>query len=148
MLAAFRVNIIKRIEFIRGRGSVLYGSNAMSAVINIVTQDVETNNVVYSEIMGKGGANGRTIQGQFSANDLKVTVAGRMLEKEVKDYQYTYQVADFMGTVLDTATATGSSPDESMGAFINVAYKGLKLSTSLNDYRGAYISQSVIGTNR
>jgi outer membrane receptor for ferrienterochelin and colicin len=148
MLAAFPVNIIERIEVIRGPGSVLYGSNAMSAVINIVTRDVETNNVVYSEIMGKGGANGRTIQGQFSANDLKVTLAGRMLEKEVKDYQYAYQVVDFMGAVVDTATVTGSSPDESMGAFINVAYKGLKLSTSLNDYRGAYISQNVIGTNR
>jgi outer membrane receptor for ferrienterochelin and colicin len=71
-----------------------------------------------------------------------------MLEKEVKNYQYTYPVTNFMGVVTDTATVTGSSPDESLGAFINVEYKGLRLSTSLQDYRGAYIVQNVIGTNR
>jgi outer membrane receptor for ferrienterochelin and colicins len=148
MLGAFPVNIIERIEVIRGPGSVLYGSNAMSAVINIVTKEVDRNNVVYSEIRGKGGANGRTLNGQFAVKDLKVTLAGRMLEKEVRNYSYTYPVADFFGVVSDTATITGSIPDKSAGAFVNVAYKGLRLSTSLQDYRTGYLEQNVFGLNK
>jgi outer membrane receptor for ferrienterochelin and colicins len=147
MLAAFPVNIIERIEVIRGPGSVLYGSNAMSAVINIVTREVETNNVAYSEIVGKGGASGRTLQGQFAIKDLKVTLAGRMLNKQDQTYQYTYPVADFFGNVSDTATVTATSPDKSLGAFMNLQYKGLRLTSSLQDYRGLYLSQSAFGTN-
>jgi outer membrane receptor for ferrienterochelin and colicins len=148
MMGAFPVNIIERIEVIRGPGSVLYGSNAMSAVINIVTMDVETNNVSYTEIFGKGGANGRTIQGQFSVKDLKVTMAGRMLEKETHDYSFTYPVADFFGNVTDTTTITGSIPDKSAGAFIDVKFKGLRLSTSLTDYRTGYLEQNAFGSNK
>lgn len=36
---AFPLDIIKQIEIIRGPGSVLYGSNAFSGVINIITQN-------------------------------------------------------------------------------------------------------------
>jgi len=148
MLGAFPVNIIERIEVIRGPGSVLYGSNAMSAVINIVTQDVEKTNVAYTEIFGKGNANGRTLEGQFAVKDVKVTVAGRMLEKQVQDYSYTYPVADFFGNVSDTSTVTGSIPDESLGGFVNVEYKGLRLTTSLQDYRTGYLEQNAFGLNK
>lgn len=148
MLAAFPVNIIERIEVIRGPGSVLYGSNAMSAVINIVTKDVERNNVSYSEIRGKGGANGRTLNGQFAVKDLKVTIAGRMLEKESYDYSFTHPVVDMFGIISDTITSSGSLIDKSAGAFVNVEYKGLHLSTSLQDYRTGYLEQNVFGTNK
>ncbi len=38
LLQGFPIDIIERIEFIRGPGSVLYGSNAFAGVINIVTK--------------------------------------------------------------------------------------------------------------
>jgi len=38
MFAKFPLSIIERVEFIRGPGSAIYGSNAMSGVINIITR--------------------------------------------------------------------------------------------------------------
>lgn len=44
LFAKFPVSIIERVEFIRGPGSSIYGSNAMSGVINIITRS-ETNEI-------------------------------------------------------------------------------------------------------
>ncbi|NRB37403.1 MAG: TonB-dependent receptor [Pseudomonadales bacterium] len=49
----FPVSIIERIEFIRGPGSVLYGSNAYTGVINIITQSATQNR---QQIAYQGGS--------------------------------------------------------------------------------------------
>src|ERR1051326_7195891 len=43
LIESFPVRILERIEVIRGPGSVLYGSNAFSGVINLITRKAETN---------------------------------------------------------------------------------------------------------
>ncbi|MBW2635035.1 MAG: TonB-dependent receptor plug domain-containing protein [Deltaproteobacteria bacterium] len=45
---------IKRIEFIRGPGSALYGANAFSGVINIITK--ETEDIDGLELTARGGS--------------------------------------------------------------------------------------------
>lgn len=50
------ITSIKQIEIIRGPGSTLYGTNAFSAVINIITKDGKENQGAYSYI--KGGSFG------------------------------------------------------------------------------------------
>ena len=50
LLEAFPVGILERIEVIKGPGSVLYGSDAFSAVVNLITQKAVTNEVV---VMGR-----------------------------------------------------------------------------------------------
>jgi len=48
----FPIEMVKRIEVIRGAGSILYGSGAISGVINIITKssDNATKNLVFSSI--------------------------------------------------------------------------------------------------
>ena len=41
VLESFPVDALDHIEVVRGPGSVLYGSNAFSAVINLITKDVQ-----------------------------------------------------------------------------------------------------------
>lgn len=43
MYESFPVNVIDHLEVIRGPGSVLYGSNAFSAIINIITKNYQYN---------------------------------------------------------------------------------------------------------
>jgi outer membrane receptor for ferrienterochelin and colicins len=41
VLESFPIDALDHIEVIRRPGSVLYGSNAFSAVINLITKDVQ-----------------------------------------------------------------------------------------------------------
>jgi outer membrane receptor for ferrienterochelin and colicin len=43
LLESFPVNVLERIEVSKGPGSVLYGSNAFSAVVNLITREAESN---------------------------------------------------------------------------------------------------------
>jgi outer membrane receptor for ferrienterochelin and colicins len=55
LYTAFPVDLIDRIEVVRGPGSVLYGSNALSGVINIITQHPEKTDI---KLTGGGGSFG------------------------------------------------------------------------------------------
>src|SRR5690606_30083740 len=75
ILAAFPVNIIERIEVIRGPGSVLYGSNAFSMVINIVTEKPAEDNISLTGILGDGGAKGALAKASLKRGDFSITGA-------------------------------------------------------------------------
>jgi len=60
----FPIHQIEQIEVIRGSGSVLYGTNAFSAVINIVTKKNNANSVTLRGRYGSGNT-GQT-EGEFS----------------------------------------------------------------------------------
>jgi outer membrane receptor for ferrienterochelin and colicin len=78
---AFPITIIKQIEIIRGPGSVLYGSNAFTGVINIVTQNAEeTRNELIASL---GSFSTRAIKGSasYSNEDFSV-IAGMHIFKE------------------------------------------------------------------
>ena len=148
MMGAFPVNIIERIEVIRGPGSVLYGNMAMSAVINIVTKGVDRNNVDYTEIFGPDGASGRTMQAQFSSGDFRATVGGRMLKKAPQAVSADVATFDFLTFETDTTTVSIEEPDEALGAFAKVSYKGFTFSTALQQYEAIYFEQGVFGVNK
>ena len=57
MLESFPIDVIERIEVIKGPGSVLYGTQAVSAVINVITKTPERNGVSVSGMGTEGGFN-------------------------------------------------------------------------------------------
>ena len=63
-MTAFPVNAIDRIEFVRGPGSVLYGSNAYSGVINIITQ--QDDDISASANITTGSFNAFALNGQIN----------------------------------------------------------------------------------
>jgi outer membrane receptor for ferrienterochelin and colicin len=65
LLESFPVEILERIEIIKGPGSVLYGSNAFSAVVNLITKKAKANQATISASGGPRGAVDSI--GQFSA---------------------------------------------------------------------------------
>jgi iron complex outermembrane receptor protein len=86
------VEMIKRVEIIRGPGSSLYGSNAVFAVINIITRDgADVKN--WAELKAQGGnketARGETIVGKKFDNGLDVIAgASRFSSEGDNDIKY------------------------------------------------------------
>ena len=62
LLEAFPVNALEKIEVIKGPGSVLYGSNAFSAVVNLITKKSEGNGLTVSGFGGEKGVQGNSGQ--------------------------------------------------------------------------------------
>lgn len=140
MLAAFPVNIIERIEVIRGPGSVLYGSNAFSTVINIVTKE-GGNNVGAALLGGTDGAYGANAQATFGNDDVHATVGLRYMDKGTKKIDYSS--TDIMSG--DVTRQRIELEDKAKAAYVGVQYKGLSFTTSYNDYAASYFQGNSVG---
>jgi outer membrane receptor for ferrienterochelin and colicins len=116
---SFPLEIIERIEMIRGPGSVLYGSNAFTGVINIIskkTSDVEGKQVS----VGYGSFGTRQVSatygGSFLDGELEVIVSGKATNDEGDNLRFT----DSNGT-----SGFLNREADNHGTFAQVRYGGL-----------------------
>ena len=133
LLESFPVNILERIEVIEGPGSVLYGSDAFSAVINLITRKADGNQVTVS---GSGaGSSGVATFGQAMVQKgaLSVVAAGQFHQQP----NWVTPVWSLYG-----GTSTYSIPDRSKGAYLGIDYKGLSFMSSYTESATAYIEHS------
>lgn len=108
---AFPVENIERLEIIRGPGSVLYGTNAYSGVVNIITK-TEIDNGIRLSI----GA------GSFSAN--KVTLSGNYDDQEIASVQWGINYFDEKGWDFGAVDNNGNFGtkdfgEENLGVFVS-----------------------------
>ncbi len=72
------IDLIDRVEFIRGPGSSLYGSNAFFAIVNIITR--RGSDLKGTEVSGEGGSfktyKGRVSYGDRYKNGLEAIISG------------------------------------------------------------------------
>lgn len=130
MYETFPVNIIEKIEVIKGPGSVLYGSNAFSGVINIITEKAEKNSLSVTGLAGNGGAYGTSGGATIKAGDLGIVVAGRYLQKANWKTHFNY-INYFSGNPISYDV---SIPDKGPGAYLGVNYKGLSIMSTYNEW--------------
>ncbi len=135
MYEAFPVNIIEKIEVIRGPGSVLYGSNAFSAVINVITDSESANSFGVTGMGGVPGNYGTMAKAKVTSGELDIVVAGRYLKKDDWETDWSYAIP--APTPHDT-TIRVSNPDKSASAFVDIKYKKLRLMTSYNQWETGY----------
>ena len=135
VLESFPVNIIERIEVIKGPGSVLYGSDAFSAVINIIPKSAKENGVSVTGLAQSGGGVLTFGDVTYSKGDLSIIAAGRFMQKT--EWEAT------MKSVTGSDSLTGlpiigsvdiNIPNEGPGAFLNLKYKNLKLTSSFTQW--------------
>jgi outer membrane receptor protein involved in Fe transport len=78
LLESFPVEILERIEVIRGPGSVLYGSNAFSAVINLITKKATNDQVTAEALGGADGAVASSAQLMYKRGSLSAVGAAQL----------------------------------------------------------------------
>jgi len=132
MLQSFPVNIIERIEVIKGPGSVLYGSGAFAGVINVITEKPKKDSITLTGLGGDSGAYETMGKVSYVSNDVSILAAGQYNKK-----------ADWSTGFDDTNTGTSAGavvknnitiPDNGPGSYLEVNYKNLKLMTSYDKW--------------
>ena len=137
LVETFPVNCIDRIEVIRGPGSVLYGSDAFSGVVNILTEIPDDKLIsasagVHYETGNGGGATGKTA---VKSGDFEVVAAARYHDKP--DWENRYKLDVFMTDSSFPSSVTVDTVVEEnrgTGVFLNVNYRGLSLMGSFLDW--------------
>ena len=131
---SFPVNIIEKIEVIRGPGSVLYGSDAFSGVINIITEKAEKNGIAITGLTGEAGASGTLGEAKCRLGDLSIVAAGKYYKKS--DWKTTYDYADFITNTLVSQKV--DIPNKGSGAYLGIDYKNLRFMSSYNQWQNFY----------
>ncbi len=113
---------IKRVEFIRGAGSAVYGSNAFTGVINLITNRDKT---AFS-LRSSEDAHQASAQLSLNENDFEFSA----FVKGVNDNGTQYHgLTDTLGNGKTSA----QDPYESLDLQVRAAYKGLSLSFIHNE---------------
>ncbi|HZH03009.1 MAG TPA: TonB-dependent receptor [Myxococcaceae bacterium] len=131
--SSFPLQMVERVEIVRGPGSVLYGTNAYSGVINIITKKADR---LRGEVAAQYGSF-RTAQGNASVGyvwkDLQVFAAAKVLNSRGWRQGFT----DGLG-VYDSRLAH----ERNVGVTLGARLKGFSLNTFLAQSEQPILSAS------
>ncbi len=136
LLESFPVSILERIEVIHGPGSVLYGSNAFSAVINLITQRAAASAVQATGLGGADGAAAASATATVKRGDLEISAGGQFHQNPT--WYVPYRSPFY-------AVQTAAVPDRGTGAYMGVNYKGLSFRSLFTDWNSASFVRGVTG---
>jgi len=133
------VDNVKRIEVIRGPGSAMYGANAFSAVINVITKEAkEIDGGVISASAGSYDTQQYNILFGKVWNELGITFNFNYLETEGYEPYIEEDIQNlldsFLGSETSWAPGYGKNSNEKFDASLSLDYKGLK-------FEGRYIER-------
>jgi outer membrane receptor protein involved in Fe transport len=126
LLESFPVGIIEKIEVIKGPGSVLYGSDAYSGVINLITKKAVDKSFKIKAAGGADGATATSAQALYSHGDLNVVGAGQYHQMPVWNTAFGFQPT----AVSARSFQDLSLPDNGEGAYLGVNFKGFSFMSS------------------
>lgn len=131
---SFPVNIIERIEVIRGPGSVLYGTQAFSAVINVITKSTQNNSISVSGALGEGLKNNIMGSIQHTSGDVGIMIAARYADKGEWKTEYNAP-ADIPGATSGVVHHIDVKiPDYGPGTYVEANYKDIRLMGSYTEW--------------
>ncbi|WP_343859729.1 TonB-dependent receptor plug domain-containing protein [Fulvivirga kasyanovii] len=131
LLNAYPVNAIERLEVVRGPGSVLYGTNAFTGVINIITKKATASNFTTSTRYGSFDTRQSSIHAGIKHNDLTVDASLNFYNTDGWDFTARGEKAIIRSNtspVYDSIVnpaRTINMARRDIGATLNTSYKGL-----------------------
>jgi len=150
LLQSFPVDILERIEVIKGPGSVLYGSNAFSAVVNLVTKKADGNRVTLRGLGGAGGAADST--GSFSYQRGDLGAVGSVQLHDMPAWPITYLVPP---SQQNLSFAPSVPPvervnvvDGGVGAYLGLNYKGFSFMSAFTEWQSTGFIEGTVSPTR
>jgi outer membrane receptor protein involved in Fe transport len=120
------VDLIDRVEVIRGPNSSLYVASAFLGVVNIITkqgQDVPKVSVA-GAVASYGSYQGRLTYGSKFKNGLEVLLSGSVYDSHGQDQLFFHE---FNNPATNNGIAVNADRDESHQLFANLSWGGFKL---------------------
>ena len=150
LLESFPVDILERIEVIKGPGSVLYGSNAFSAVINLITRKAEGTEASASALGGAGSALDSAGHFMYRRGDFNAVASAQM--HDAPDVGLTYRVPPSQPNV-PTAPRVARVQDASVidrgaGGYLGLNYKNLSFMSTVTEAEATSFVQGTVGETR
>ena len=144
ILESFPVNLLERIEVIKGPGSVLYGSDAYSGVINLITQKAEGNGFHASAAGGGAGEAAGSEEVLFERDGLSVVEGGQYHQMPLWNtvFQSLHNPSNL--AYLQNATLR----DDGEGAYLGLNYKGFSFMSSYTAVEDASFVRGIVGDVR
>ena len=130
---AIPIDLIDRIEIIRGPGSVLYGTNAYSGVVNIITENKKSDETTVKALGGSFGTTGFSTAKTRKKDALQVLYGLKFLNQKGWDFKNIGE---------DTPLAPGDTLEQKMhqrniGGFVSVKHNNISFNALM-----AYSSQA------
>jgi outer membrane receptor protein involved in Fe transport len=144
ILESFPVDLLERIEVIKGPGSVLYGSDAYSGVINLITQKAEGNGFHASAAGGAAGEAAGSEEVFFERDGLSVVEGGQYHQMPLWNTIFRSLPVPSNYSYSTTATLR----DDGEGAYLGLNYKGLSVMSSYTGVEEASFVRGIVGDVR
>ena len=125
LYTSFPIEIIERIEIIRVPGSVLYGTNAFTGVINIITKE-QKQNFSLNNTSGYGSFNGvyNSLDMNFKKDKFEFLISGQVFNEDGWEYKATTAHPAFADS-----TSSINYAEKKIALFSIIKYGNLSLTT-------------------
>lgn len=132
----FPVDVIKKIEIIRGPGSTLFGTNAFSGVINIITNQQESTGTHISISAGEFSSLGTTLESFIEKDDFQTQL---VLKQSSKDGETFRDLKGEFGTSGDYQTDKQASMLLANGHYKHLSFNALYSDSEQGNVKSLFV---------
>jgi len=143
LLESFPVNILERIEVVKSPGSVLYGSQAFSGVIDLITKKAVRAESRFSS--GEGAAGERSVNEDvmFRKGSFSFVEGGQY--HEWPQWNVTSRAIGPSGAI---ASQSAAIREGGLGAYAGIDFKGLSFMSSYTDQEAPDFGPAIVADTR
>jgi outer membrane receptor protein involved in Fe transport len=142
ILESFPIGILERIEVVKGPGSVLYGSDAFSGVINLITKKAEGTTYRAGAAEGAAGERSTSEELLYQKGALNIVEGGQFHnwpEWNITERAPTAGLVTVQNAVIR---------DEGTGAYLGIDYKGFSFMSSYTGQEASSYVRGIVGDTR
>jgi outer membrane receptor protein involved in Fe transport len=143
LLESFPIGILERIEVVKGPGSVLYGSDAFSGVVNLITKKADGRDIRVSAAGGAAGEESASENIMIQRGALNVVEGGQV--HSWPRWDITERAVSASGAVT---AQNATLRNEGTGGYLGVDYKGLSFMSSYTEQEAPSYVRGIVGDTR